>query len=259
VLPSRRADDKKPTRRRSADDKPGRNADAAAEMPPVGGGRRLGSRRVSEVSWRSSTRKSGSIEFEKAIDQRLRRRSKTGVLEKIQHGIDEGSQTEIDVHPLGNAAELTRVQVADVLLGEAKVRLKARPRGGTRRGAFAERIFGWIEPKALGLARDRPRSDPRPRRRRRQDAAAVRALCRRRPARRRPASRSRSDELVLLRGSTMNIVRQQDAPQRAGLRAVALLGLFVAMFTLAGFYMHLHHREVLDDLGHVVDPARTLR
>ena len=44
-----------------------------------------------------------------------------GVLEKIQHGIDEGSQTEIDVHPLGNSSEVARVQVADVLLGEAKV------------------------------------------------------------------------------------------------------------------------------------------
>ena len=30
-----------------------------------------------------------------------------------------------------------------------------------------------------------------------------------------------------------------------------MFGLFVAMFTLAGFYIHLHHREVLDDLGHV--------
>jgi hypothetical protein len=30
-----------------------------------------------------------------------------------------------------------------------------------------------------------------------------------------------------------------------------MFGLFVAMFSLAGFYMHLHHREVLADLGHV--------
>ncbi|MSR26152.1 MAG: HDIG domain-containing protein [Planctomycetaceae bacterium] len=32
---------------------------------------------------------------------------------------------------------------------------------------------------------------------------------------------------------------------------LSMLGLFVAMFTLAGFYVHTHHREVLDDLGHV--------
>jgi putative nucleotidyltransferase with HDIG domain len=30
-----------------------------------------------------------------------------------------------------------------------------------------------------------------------------------------------------------------------------MLGLFIAMLTLAGFYLHLHHRGVLDDLGHV--------
>ena len=49
-----------------------------------------------------------------------------GVLEKIQHDIDEGSQTEIDVHPLGNITEMIRVQVAEVSLGEAKIRFKAR-------------------------------------------------------------------------------------------------------------------------------------
>ena len=33
--------------------------------------------------------------------------------------------------------------------------------------------------------------------------------------------------------------------------ALACLGLFAAMFALAGFYVHMHHRDVLDDLGHV--------
>jgi membrane-associated HD superfamily phosphohydrolase len=94
--------------------------------------------------------KERQIEFEKAIDNAFSDLENKGVLEKIQHGIDEGSQTEIDVHPVGNAAELTRAQVAHVLLGEAKVRLKTRIEEELGEGAFAERIFAWIDPRLSG-------------------------------------------------------------------------------------------------------------
>ena len=66
------------------------------------------------------------LAFEKAIERAFADIERTGVLDKIQHGIDEGSQTEIDVHPIGNPQEMVREQVATVLAGEAKVRLKRR-------------------------------------------------------------------------------------------------------------------------------------
>jgi putative nucleotidyltransferase with HDIG domain len=194
--------------------------------------------------------KEKQLEFDKAIDRAFADVEKNGVLEKIQHGIDEGSQTEIDVHPVGNAAELTRVQVADVLLGEAKVRLKARIEEELGEGPFADRVFGWIEPKLSGsLEIDRDST-----------AKAKREAVEKTPqqfvryaegdllaAAGKPVG---PDELVLLRREHDEYVRQQDFRDRL-LRAASLFGLFVAMFTLAGFYMHLHHREVLDDLGHV--------
>jgi putative nucleotidyltransferase with HDIG domain len=194
--------------------------------------------------------KEKQLEFDKAVDRAFADVEKNGVLEKIQHGIDEGSQTEIDVHPVGNAAELTRVQVADVLLGEAKVRLKARIEEELGEGPFADRVFGWIEPKLSGsLEIDRDST-----------AKAKREAVEKTPqqfvryaegdllaAAGKPVG---PDELVLLRREHDEYVRQQDFRDRL-LRAASLFGLFVAMFTLAGFYMHLHHREVLDDLGHV--------
>ena len=85
--------------------------------------------------------KEKQLDFDKAIDRAFGDVQNYGVLEKIQHGIDEGSQTEIDVHPLGNASEVTRVQVAHVLLGEAKARLKSRLREELGEGPFADRIF----------------------------------------------------------------------------------------------------------------------
>jgi putative nucleotidyltransferase with HDIG domain len=194
--------------------------------------------------------KDKQLDFDKAIDRAFADVVNFGVLEKIQHGIDEGSQTEIDVHPLGNASELTRVQVADVLLGEAKVRLKARVEEELGEGAFADRVFGWIEPKLAGsLEIDRDSTakakadavEKTPQQFVRYAegdliAGAGRAIT--------------ADEIALLRREHAEYVRQQDARQRA-LRAASMFGLFVAMFALAGFYIHLHHREVLDDLGHV--------
>jgi hypothetical protein len=172
------------------------------------------------------------------------------VLEKIQHGIDEGSQTEIDVHPLGNVSEVSRAQVADVLLGEAKVRLRTRLDEELGEGPLAGRVFEWIEQRLQGtLEIDRD--------------ATVRA--KKEAVEKTPQQfvRYAAGDLLADAGVPMHAVnvqllereheeyvRQQDARQRIG-RALSLFGLFAAMFALSGFYIHLHHREVLDDLGHV--------
>ncbi|MFM8379390.1 MAG: HDIG domain-containing metalloprotein [Planctomycetia bacterium] len=190
------------------------------------------------------------LDFEKALDRAFANVEKIGVLDKIQHGLDEGSQTEIDVHPLGNTAELTRVQVADVLFGEAKVRLKAAIEEELGPGPFAERIIAWVEPKLAGsLEIDRESTAKA-----KADAIAKTPQQFVRYAEGdviAPAGKPiTADELVLLQREHDEYVRQQDVRQRAG-RAASMLGLFIAMFTLAGFYLHRHHRDVLADLGHV--------
>ncbi|MFM8951756.1 MAG: HD family phosphohydrolase [Planctomycetaceae bacterium] len=191
------------------------------------------------------------VEFEKAIDNAFADVENQGVMEKIQHGIDEGSQTEIDVHPLGNTAEATRVQVAHVLLGEAKARLKSRIREELDEGPFAERIFTWIESRLAGsLELDREATDrakkeaiaKTPQQFVRYAAGDVLA----------EAGVPMAAEAVgLLRREHDAFVRQQDTRQRVA-RTLALLGLFVAMFALSGFYIHRHHRELLDDVGNVI-------
>jgi putative nucleotidyltransferase with HDIG domain len=189
-------------------------------------------------------------EVEKAIDHAFAEVERKGVLEKIQHGLDEGSQTEIDVHPLGNPTELSRVQVFDVQLREAKLRLKDRFEEELGAGPFADRLFGWIEPRLSGsLEIDREATD-----------LAKREAVEKTP---RQFVRYAADDLLaeagrpLTTGSLLllelehkEFLRLQDARQSAA-RALAMLGLFLAMFALAGFYLHLHHRDVLADFGHV--------
>jgi putative nucleotidyltransferase with HDIG domain len=190
------------------------------------------------------------LECEKGIDRAFAQLENVGVLEKIQHGIDEGSQTEIDVHPLGNAAELSRAQVADVLLGEAKVRLRARLDEELGEGPLAGRVFTWVEsrlPGTLEVDRDattkakKEAVEKTPQQFVRYAAGDLLADA---------AAPLDAETILLLEREHDEHVRQQDARQRIA-RALSLFGLFVAMFALAGFYIHMHHREVLDDLGHV--------
>jgi putative nucleotidyltransferase with HDIG domain len=190
------------------------------------------------------------LEFNKAIDRAFAPLEAQGVLEKIQHGLDEGSQTEIDVHPLGNATEMLRAQVADVLLGEAKIRLKSRLIEELGAGPLTDRVFNWVDPRLTGSlevdseATSRAKTEAiekTPKQFVRYAAGDLLV----------PAGREiTAEELKLLKLEHEEALRQQPVGERIG-RAFSLLGLFVAMFTLAGFYLHLHHRDVLLDLGHV--------
>jgi putative nucleotidyltransferase with HDIG domain len=190
------------------------------------------------------------LECEKGIDRSFAEVESLGVLDKIQHGIDEGSQTEIDVHPLGNASETTRAQVADVLLGEVKARLRTRLDEEIGEGPLAGRVFAWIEQRLAGtleIDRDstakakREAIEKTPPQFVRYAAGDLLATA---------GAPLDADQVQLLDREHLEYVRQQETGHRVG-RALSLFGLFVAMFALSGFYIHLHHPDVLGDMVHV--------
>ena len=189
--------------------------------------------------------------FEKGIDLAFQDLESTGVLEKIQHTFDEGSQNEIDVHPIGNPTETLRVQVPQALLVEAKARLRTRLTEELGEGPFLDRIVAWIEPRLSGtLEIDREAT-----------ARAKQEASDRTPAQFVSYQRGgllaeasvpiTPESLVLLRREHDEFLRQQDPRERI-VRLLAMLGLFAALFTLSAFYIHLNHRDLLADLGHVV-------
>lgn len=189
--------------------------------------------------------------FEKGIDLAFQDLESTGVLEKIQHTFDEGSQNEIDVHPIGNPTETLRVQVPQALLVEAKARLRTRLTEEIGEGPFLDRIVAWIEPRLSGtLEIDREAT-----------AQAKQEASDRTPAQFVSYQRGgllaeasvpiTPESLVLLRREHDEFLRQQD-PREQIVRLLAMLGLFAALFTLSAFYIHLNHRDLLADLGHVV-------
>jgi putative nucleotidyltransferase with HDIG domain len=190
------------------------------------------------------------LTFEKAVERAFADIENTGILDKMQHGIDEGSQTEIDVHPIGNPQEMVREQVATVLVGEAKLRLKRRLIEELGEGSFTESLFAYIEPNLKGtLEIDRESTD-----RAKQEAKD-----------KTPEQFIRystgevlieagvpitADDMPLLKEEHRAFIEQADVQQFIG-RAAAIYGLFLAMIALAGFYLHLHHPDMLEDLGHV--------
>ena len=188
--------------------------------------------------------------FEKGIDLAFQELEATGVLEKIQHTFDEGSQNEIDVHPVGNAAETVRVQVPQVLLVEAKARLRTRLNEELGEGPFVDRIIAWIEPRLSGtLEIDREGTarakkdaiDKTPEQFASFQQGSLLA------AASKPVG---AESLGLLEREHEQFLKSQTPGQRVT-RALAMLGLFSSLFALAGFYIHLNHRELLGELGHV--------
>ena len=189
-------------------------------------------------------------DFERAIDGAFAEAIATGILEKVQHGVDEGSQTEIDVHPLGNTGETSRVQVADVLLGEVKEAMRRRLEGELGRGELFARVWGWIEPQLSGSLKIDGDATAAARTEAREKTPQQYARYAAGDALAAPGEAIGEDEVAILGHEHEEYVRRQDFRQRLG-RSAAMLGLFAAMFALAGFYVHMHHRDVLEDLGHV--------
>ena len=187
---------------------------------------------------------------EKGIDLAFQDLETVGVLEKIQHTFDEGSQNEIDVHPLGNPAETVRVQVPQVLLVEAKARLRSRLNEELGEGPFVNRIFAWIEPRLSGTLELDREATARAKREAIEKTPEQFVAYQKGSLLAEASMPITSDSLGLLQREHEEFLRQQDARQSL-VRTLAMLGLFAAMFALSGFYIHLNHRELLDDVGDV--------
>lgn len=190
------------------------------------------------------------LSFEKAIERAFADLERAGVLDKIQHGLEDGRQTEIDVHPIGNPQEVVREDVATVLVGEARARLKTRLVEELGESSFTTSLSKMIGGNLTGtLELDRESTDrvkaeaveKTPQQFARYAAGDVLVEARV------PIS---NENMKLLRAEYEQSCEQTEIQQAIG-RAAAFYGLFLAMLALAGFYLHLHHPDMLEDLGHV--------
>ena len=89
-----------------------------------------------------------------AVDISLMDFRKTGLLKNLEHGLGEGSTQELMVFPKGNPEDARRVDVAAVRIGEVDNQLLERLRGTLKNESdtvenyelVAQRVFQWIRP-----------------------------------------------------------------------------------------------------------------
>ncbi|MCC7084299.1 MAG: HDIG domain-containing protein [Pirellulales bacterium] len=182
---------------------------------------------------------------EKAIDRAFTPLEQTGWLEKLQQKHDEGNQTEIYVHPVGKPDFSQVVQVPEVLLGEATAKLFERLKEELNSPELAQRIFYWIKPKLKKptLTLDEPATQKA------QTEAAKMVptqyvvfepghLLAREPLVKagEPLDANKVELLRLEYQAYLNAI----TPAQKLARTAAMFGMFVAWYTLSGFY--IRHR-----------------
>ncbi len=204
------------------------------------------------------------LAFGKAIDTAFADLEQRGILAKARAGSDEGNQTEIEIHPVGNPSFAPIVPVSDVLFGEAIAQLHNRLKTDLGSVDTAERVFYWLKPKLVNL-KSTLKEDPDATKANKAAAEAKVADIYKTydDGRHSPDARgdllARADLLAKagrpLDRPTMHLLRleyqaelSQLTPSERLYRSVALLGMFAALFGLSGVYIFARSRSLFSSL-----------
>ncbi|MEQ8790775.1 MAG: HDIG domain-containing protein [Pirellulaceae bacterium] len=180
-----------------------------------------------------------------------------GLLESLQHELNEGNQTEIRVFPKGNPDAAHTVRVSQVRIGEAAGTLHRRLveelEDAKTPGAeqVAGHLFNWLRPKlshATTLKIDSKLTQ----------LAADEAAERVEPVERKflvgekiegvKGGQALSGEQLSLLGTEHAAYVASFTPWQILLFTAADLGMYVALFVLCGSYIYYHDRRLIRDL-----------
>jgi hypothetical protein len=193
--------------------------------------------------------------FGQAVQRAMGEFERDGLLEKLQHHLEEGSQRSILVHPVDKPETTSRVEVSYVHIAEASNRLDQRLVDEFRAAgvpaeqvpALAGVVQRWLKPRlptTLTL-----------------DEAATKAAQEAAMAKVEPETfvfapgevlakggkRLTATELDLLAREHEALVSGMSADQLIS-RCLADLGMFIALYVLCGFYIFFRERKLLDNV-----------
>jgi putative nucleotidyltransferase with HDIG domain len=194
--------------------------------------------------------KEKSAAFEKAIDRAFSDLEQKGILEKLDQDPDQGSQTEIEVHPV-TSNWASPVPVAEVRSGDAIAALHNRLKTELAAPEIADRVFFWIKPKLeklTTLKKDEKATEKNEEeaRNRVEDIftkykAGETSLAK--------AGQPLDDAaLDLLKREYDAEIDALPANQRLT-RSLAIFGMFAALYLLTGFFIYARSRPLLSDFG----------
>ena len=187
--------------------------------------------------------------FEKAIDRAFSDIEQKGILEKLAQAPDEGNQTEIWVHPVGDSAFPALVPVAEVRSGEAIAQLHNRLKTELASPDIAQRVFYWLKPKlekltTLTIDDDATTSSKK---KAEDDVKNIYKVY-----------RAGKEALAVagqpLDDNALDLLKREYDAEMAALttgqkieRSLAIFGMFAALYLMCGFYIFARRRPLLSD------------
>jgi putative nucleotidyltransferase with HDIG domain len=187
-------------------------------------------------------------QFVEAVKRSLAEFTDHGLLESLQHELENGNQFRIRVYPVGNPAYLRPFDVDQVRIAQAVPRLEASLKQQLASPEIAARVFAWLKPKlpvTLTLDREltRDRAD--------QEVANMPPVMvtfkKNETVLARAGDPITPETLVLLQNEHRQYVDQLNVP-RLLYFSLSKFGMYLALFSLCGFYVYFRRRRLLRDL-----------
>jgi hypothetical protein len=184
-------------------------------------------------------------EYEKAVAEVFADFERQGLLEKLDQEPNEGNQVEITIHPLGNRDWPQVVPVKDVRIADALTPLREKLKAKLPSPDVAERTYHWLAPQlptTLKLDKEGTELEAR-------EAAA------KTPVQTYPVGHTIAKAGQPLSPAAVDMLRAEHELSVASLSAThrvlrfaATVGMFVALFTLCGFFIYRREPRLLHDL-----------
>lgn len=184
-------------------------------------------------------------EYEKALAEVFADFERQGLLEKLEQEPNEGNQVEISVHPLGSKDWPQVVPVKDVRIADAITPLREKLKAKLASPEVAERTYNWLAPQLLTtLKLDKEGT-----------AAEAQEAADKTPIQTYPightiakAGQPLTPEAVAMLRAEHHLAVAALSPTQGILRFGASVGMFVALFTLCGFFIYRREPRLLFDL-----------
>jgi len=194
--------------------------------------------------------------FERGVQIAFTDYERDGLLAQLEHGFEEGSQTAIMVHPVGNLEFLHRVDVSQVRIGEATADLGERLREGFKAAGLpddyletlSQLTLNWINkthlPATLRLDVE-PTNEARNQAAEQVELAYVNYVAGDLLAKAGvPLS---ENDIVSLKAEHKSLAALDSWGARVRY-TLAFFGMFVAMYTLCGTYLYFYRPRLLSNL-----------
>ncbi len=203
--------------------------------------------------------------FARAVEGGFQQFEETGLIEKLEHLSEDGSQISIKVHPVGKPNAVERVDVKNVRIAEVSSDLKERLADEFRQTGFASEhvedlaqlAHNWCTnqglPSTLKLDRDATlaeyeevlsqvevRNDYAP-----GDRLVVRGTS------------ITPEKLEILRYEHAAIVQNMTPLDKLG-HSVSSLGMYLALYVLCGVFIYHHRPRIIADLRRLTTLLATL-